>query len=69
MRIYPPFFFTIFLNDLETFLSQSQKHKVIELEGDLFAFLKLFVILYADDTVILAESSADLQSALDMYSS
>ena len=34
-----PFLFTIFFNDLETFLSQSQKHKGIELEGDLFAFL------------------------------
>ena len=64
-----PFLFTVFLNDLETFLSQSQKHKGIELEGDLVAFLKLFVLLYADDTVILAESSADLQGALDTYAS
>ena len=64
-----PFLFTIFLNDHETFLSQSQKHKGIELEGELFAFLKLFVLLYADDTVIFAVSSADLQSALDTYAS
>ena len=33
-----PFLFTIFLNDLETYLSQRQTHKGIELEGDLFAF-------------------------------
>ena len=65
----PPLLFTIFLNELEIFLSQNQKHKEIELEGDLFAFLKLFVLLYADDTVILAESSADLQSTLDTYAS
>ena len=63
------FLFTVFLNDLKTFLSQSQQHKRIELEGDLFAFLKLFDFLYADDTVILAESFADLQSALDTYAS
>ena len=64
-----PFLFNIFFNNLETFLSQSQKHKGIELEGHLFAFLKVSVLLYADDTVILAESSSDLQNVLDTYAS
>ena len=30
-------------------------------------FLKLFVVLYADDTVILAETADDLQNALNIY--
>ena len=38
----------------------------IELEDNMYAFLKLFVLLYADDTVILAESASD-QNALDTY--
>ena len=30
-------------------------------------FLKVFVLLYADDTVIIAESAEDLQKALTAY--
>ena len=30
--------------------------------------MKLFIILYADDTVIMAESAADLQKQLDSFS-
>ena len=33
----------------------------------IYMYLKIYVVLYADDTVILAESSDDLQIALDMY--
>ena len=62
-----PFLFTIFLNDLETFLSESPNCKGIEPEENMYAFFKLFVLLYADDTAILAESSSDLQNALDTY--
>ena len=35
-----PFLFTIFLNDIETFLSESQNCKGIELEENMYAFLK-----------------------------
>ena len=35
----------------------------------LFTFLKVFVLLYADDTVIIAESAEDLQNALTAYAS
>ena len=38
-------------------------HVPIELEDDIFNNLKIFVLLYADDTVILSESSSDLQEA------
>ena len=36
-------------------------------EDELFVFLKLFILLYADDTVIMAESATDLQYALDSF--
>ena len=35
----------------------------------LYTFLKVFVLLYADDTVIIAESAEDLQNALTTYAS
>ena len=35
------------------------------LENEDALFLKLFVLLYADDTIILAEKERDLQTALD----
>ena len=35
------------------------------LENEDALFLKLFVLLYADDTIILAENERDLQTALD----
>ena len=62
-----PFLFTIFLNDLENFLSESNV-KGVELEDNIFNYLKIF-LLYADDTVILSESSSELQEALDFYAS
>jgi hypothetical protein len=30
-------------------------------------YLKLFIILYTDDTVILSESESDLQEQLDAF--
>ena len=37
------------------------------LDNNLVAYLKLFVLLYADDTVIISESADDLQNAIDLY--
>ena len=39
-----------------------------ELKDQLNLYLKLFIILYAHDTVIMAESAADLQKQLDSFS-
>jgi exonuclease III len=62
-----PLLFAIFLNDLESFLSQHYKglpsaSATISLELEIL--LKLYILLYADDTVILAENAAELQKAL-----
>ena len=36
-------------------------------EENLNIYLKLFVLLYADDTVIMAESHEDLQAQLNVF--
>jgi hypothetical protein len=40
-----------------------------KLESELHVYYKLFVILYADDTVILSENKDGLQKALDIVES
>ena len=66
-----PFLFNIFLNDLNNFFSANNIQGIIcqnhELDDDIVIFLKLFLLLYADDTVILSESAEDLQTALNVY--
>ena len=71
-----PLLFSIFLNDLVDFLSHSYNgltdicnisHLVFD-DSEIEVFFKLYLLLYADDTVILAESAAELQSSLNaMY--
>ena len=38
-----------------------------EIENQLNVYLKLFVIMYADDTVIMSETKEDLQKQLDVF--
>jgi hypothetical protein len=64
-----PFLFSIFLNDLDTFLSQNNVNGVsrdVLINGS-HTFIKLFVLLYADDTVIFSDNDTDLQNALDNF--
>ena len=68
-----PFLFSIYLNDLEKYF--------IELNGiplellseqsvdELNMFIKLFVIIYADDTVILADTKEGMRKALNIFQS
>ena len=39
-----------------------------EIENQLNVYLKLFVIMYADDTVIMSETKEDLQKQLNVFS-
>ena len=69
-----PLLFLIFLNDLEDFLCQNGNINGVSCASDnvndtLYIFLKVFVLLYADDTVIIAKSTEDLQNALTAYAS
>jgi len=65
------FLFALYLNDLDTFLTsknaQGVKSISEDFENDLQIDVKLFTILYADDTVLLAESVAELHSELNYF--
>ena len=64
-----PFLFSLYLNDLEQYLDENNAIGLIslteDLEQELNTYLKLFILLYADDTVILAESSDDMQNQIN----
>ena len=68
-----PFLFSVFLNDLEDYFSQLDgiplKQIKEKLQNELHIFYKLFVVLYADDTVILSETKEGMQKSLDIFQS
>ena len=57
-----PFLFAMFINDLESTLQTSG---MLGLNMDT---LKLFIVLYADDAVLLSESREDMQAGLNILS-
>ena len=61
-----PLLFIVFLNNFKAFVSS----KFTGLQPDVLAqnvecFLKLFVLLYADDTLLLTETESDMQRAVE----
>lgn len=69
-----PVLFALFLNDLVDFLHNkydglsdlgSEINKYLS-DDEIDVYLRLYVLLYADDTVLLAESADDLQKALHL---
>ena len=68
-----PLLFSIFLNDFTLHLSNkySGLSSISKLCSDLLSdddievFIRLFALLYADDTIILAETEQDLQKGLN----
>lgn len=61
-----PLLFSIFLNDLSEFLSKDSVGIQIEFDVDrLTCYIKLFALLYADDTILLSNSPKDLQLMLN----
>lgn len=67
-----PLLFSLYLNDLQQYLENVNISGVqsltLDIENELNIYLKLFVLLYADDTILLAESSSDLQLLLNNFS-
>lgn len=68
-----PLLFAIYLNDFQSFLSKNCRGTLdiakdaaqILNEPSVGIYLQLYVLLYADDTILLAESPKDLQNSLD----
>ena len=61
-----PLLFSIFLNDLEQFLAADSKGINLEYTIEhLGCYIKLYSLLYADDTILLSESPEDLQKMLN----
>ena len=64
-----PFLFSMFLNDIDTFLENKNITGLQtisdEIENNLDIYLILFILLYADDTALLAETANDLIYCID----
>ena len=60
-----PFLFAIFLNDLEDFLENHNVTGLLtisqDIENIMNVYINIFLLLYADDTVLMAETPEDLQ--------
>ena len=71
-----PLLFSLFINDFEAYLSDKYNglsslnnlFTEVNQNDELEAFLKLYILLYADDTIVMAETPNDLQVALNAVS-
>ena len=61
--------FSLFLNDLDAYLShKNNAGVVIDIENeDFYIYLKIIILLYTDDTVILARDPDSLQKCLNDF--
>ena len=68
----PPFLFSLYLNDLQSYLEQNNLKGVEsvskDIEIELLVYFKIILFLYADDTILLSESAEDLQQMLNVFS-
>ena len=64
-----PILFSMYLNDLEESLLQSQNSGIrLDIANDgVVYYIKLVVLCYAEDTVILAYNEEELQHSLDLF--
>ena len=58
-EVLSPFLFSLFINDLEVYLQQNQD------AGLSLEQLSIYLLLFADDAVILSDSIQGLQSSLN----
>ena len=68
-----PLLFSIYLGDLQLFLQDAHKGLAVvnkmtkdRLDESSLKYLELYVLLYADDTVLVAESAEDLQKSITL---
>ena len=65
-----PVLFALYLNDLESYLLHKNLSGItFDIpDNDVELYLKIFSLLYADDTVIMADNPTDLQDCLNAFS-
>ena len=69
-EILSPLMFSIYLNDLESYLHLHMAPGITcetSEDVDYVIFLKLFLLLFADDTVLFSNSREDLQVTLNVF--
>ena len=66
-----PILFSLYLNDLEHFLLHKDlKGITIDItNNEIMIYMRLFTLLYADDTVLMADSAEDMQNCLNEFAS
>ena len=66
-----PFLFSLYLNDLEEFLVLNNVVGLRNVSEEVMLtfniLLRTFIILYADDTVLISDSATDLQHQLNVF--
>ena len=68
MENLPPLLYGIFINDLERGLNTEQCKSINTDDNVLKDFLKILILLYADDTVVFAENINDMQKSSNVFS-
>ena len=65
-----PLLYSLYVNDLKEYLLEKECAGVSDvstIENDLMLFVKLLLIMYADDTVLFATTKKELQLSLSAY--
>ena len=64
-----PILFSLYLNDLENYLMTNGANGIVcEANSEnIYTYIKLLVILFADDTVLFSDNQDDLQHMLNLF--
>ena len=60
-----PLLFSLYINDLEEYLLANGNNFIDFKDEICNSYVKLLVLLYADDTIVLSNTAAGLQKALE----
>jgi hypothetical protein len=63
-----PILFSIYLNDLQSYLEKSNEGLLLQHPyPDADMYIKIFLLLYADDTIILSDDPVKFQKLIDDF--